>query len=115
MWTTSTVRLIPQPSDEFPRFSVMPSLTVSPTPNPNSLKFSLLSGQFIEDGMESFGSATEAEGHHLGRALFALRGVMNVFITPQFVTVTKHPAADWTLLAAKVEATLMDEIGESAP
>lgn len=56
--------------------------------------------------MESFNSAQEAEAHGLGRRLFAVAGVANVFIVPQFVTVTKHPDADWNRVLPPVEAAL---------
>lgn len=81
----------------------MPKIQVSPTPNPDSLKFTLSDGQFIESGMETFNAPEEADDHPLGRRLFSLSGVANVFILPQFVTITKHPAADWDLLVPKVE------------
>lgn len=84
----------------------MPKIQVSPTPNPESLKFTLSKGHFIESGMESFNSAEEADEHPLGHRLFSLPGVANVFILPQFVTITKHPAADWDLLVPKIEHAL---------
>ncbi len=84
----------------------MPRVTAHPTPNPNSLKFTAAGAVFIEAGLQVFGSAREAEGHPLGEALFALDGVENVLVLPQFATVTKHPAADWDLLAPAVEQIL---------
>src|SRR5690625_6444519 len=81
---------------------------IHPTPNPNSLKITTDAGAFIESGMESFASAEEAEQHELGRRLFSLTGVENVFILPDFLTITKHTAADWDNLLPKVELTLKD-------
>ena len=81
---------------------------IHPTPNPNSLKITTDAGAFIESGMESFSSSEEAEKHELGRRLFSLTGVENVFILPAFLTITKHLAADWDLLLPKVEMTLKD-------
>lgn len=77
-----------------------------PTPNPNSLKFTTDSGPFIEQGMESFASKDEARDHPLGKALFQHDGVINVFILPDFLTVTKDNSVDWDVLFPKVEATL---------
>ena len=91
----------------------MPRVTTQPTPNPNSLKFSIEGHSFIESGMQAFGSAREAEDDALGAALFALSGVANVFIVPAFVTVTKHPAADWDRLATAIERILLDAVGAS--
>lgn len=82
------------------------TIQARPTPNPNSLKFEAPGATFIDGGLEAFHSATEADGHGLGSELFALRGVASLLIVPAFVTVTKHPAADWDLLAASVTAVL---------
>jgi hypothetical protein len=79
-----------------------------PTPNPNSIKITHAGAPFLEGGMESFGSADQAAGHALGRRLFAVPGVANVFALPQFVTVTKDPAADWDDILPAVEAALDD-------
>ncbi len=92
----------------------MPKIQVSPTPNPDSLKFTLNKGHFIESGMESFSAPAEADAHPLGRRLFSLPGVSNVLILPQFVTVTKHPAADWDLLVPKIEHA-MDSYFDETP
>ncbi len=92
----------------------MPTVTASPTPNPNSLKFSANGATFLESGLEAFNSANDAENHPLGRRLFALDGVQNVFIVPQFVTVTKHPAASWTPLAEAIERVLLEHLAGSA-
>lgn len=73
----------------------MPDLRTQPTPNPNALKFSLASTRLIESGLLAFSSSAEAKTHAFATALFAVRGVANVFITPDFATITKHPAADW--------------------
>ncbi|MBO6577293.1 MAG: NifU N-terminal domain-containing protein [Rhodothermales bacterium] len=72
----------------------MGKITTHPTPNPNSLKITRAE-RFIEEGMESFATSLEAEGHALGEPLFRIPGVINVFILPDFLTVTKDPAARW--------------------
>lgn len=90
----------------------MPKIQVSPTPNPDSLKFTLNKGQFIESGMESFNTPEEADDHPLGRRLFSLPGVANVFILPQFVTITKHPAEDWDVLVPKIEHAIKSYFDE---
>ena len=84
----------------------MPAFSIQPTPNPNSLKFTPKKHTFIEAGMASFNSPAEAEGHPLAERLFSLPGVANVFIMQQFMTLTKHPAADWDILLPKVEMAL---------
>jgi len=76
-----------------------------PTPNPDSFKFTG-AVSFIESGMESFATPTEATGHEIGEPLMAIPGVCNVFILPQFVTVTKTPAARWKEVTPAVRAIL---------
>jgi len=84
----------------------MPAFQTQGTPNPNSIKIVTDGSSFIDEGMESFNSAQEAEGHPLGHRLFALPGIANVFILPQFVTVTKYPATKWDNLLPKVKEVL---------
>lgn len=80
--------------------------SVHPTPNPNSLKVTTTAGPFIESGMESFSSAREAQDHPLASALFGIPGVANVFILPEFMTVTKAPESSWETLWPAVAACL---------
>lgn len=89
-------------------------ITSSPTPNPNSLKFEAGGRPLIDGGLLAFHSAREAADHPLAAALFALPGVHSLLLVPQFVTVTKHPAADWTQLAEGVERVLQEHLGEPA-
>ncbi|GIV59827.1 NifU N-terminal domain-containing protein [Rhodocaloribacter litoris] len=84
----------------------MPAFHFHPTPNPNSMKITLSEGTFIADGMLSFAGAEAARDHPLGAALFAVEGVTNVFILPQFLTITKTPDADWDALMEAVTAVL---------
>ena len=86
----------------------MPSISIHPTPNPNSLKFTAENATIIPSGMLAFSSAAEAEVHDLGRALFGLHGVTNVFALPDFLTVTKAPAADWNGLIEDIRQVLSD-------
>ncbi|GAB5535653.1 MAG: hypothetical protein Rubg2KO_19020 [Rubricoccaceae bacterium] len=82
-----------------------------PTPNPNSLKFEVKGTPIIPSGLLAYHSAREAEGDALASALFSLPGVETLLIVPDFVTVTKHPAADWRLLSEGIERTLLEHLG----
>lgn len=75
-----------------------------PTPNPNSLKFTASGQTFIPKGLLSFRSAEAAAAHPLAAALFAIEGVCDVLILPEFVTVTKRPEVSWKT----VEPAVMD-------
>lgn len=84
----------------------MPRFDTHLTPNPNSIKITTDAGPFLDGGMASFNNAQEAEGHPLGSRLFAVPGIANVFILPQFVTITKHPAASFDEILPGVEHAL---------
>ena len=84
----------------------MPRFDTEPTPNPNSLKITTDAGAFIDTGMETFSSPEEAEHHPLAHRLFSIPGVSNIFILPQFLTVTKTPGASWNQLLPKLTETL---------
>lgn len=88
----------------------MPTIRTETTPNPNSLKFTTDDGAFLDAGMEAFTSPDEAQGHPLGERLFDVDAVVDVFITPQFVTVSKHPDADWEGTAATITEALNDHL-----
>ncbi len=82
------------------------------TPNPNSLKFTSDDGTFLDGGMVAYSSAEEAQDDPLARALFAVEGVDDVFITPQFVTVSKAPDIDWTAVKPDVESILSEHLAD---
>jgi hypothetical protein len=84
----------------------MAEIQAERTPNPNSLKFTVLDGGFFHDDVVAISSKEEAYRHPLAEHLFAISGVDDVFITPGFVTVSKAPSTDWDDLKAEVEATL---------
>jgi hypothetical protein len=77
-----------------------------PTPNPNSVKLTVDGQRFIEAGMESFATAEDAAHHPLGERIFSITGVANVFILPDFLTVTRHPATEWDAILPKLELVL---------
>jgi hypothetical protein len=77
------------------------------TPNPNSLKFSSADGRFSND-VVAMTSADEADRHPLGDPLFAIEGVDDVFVTPEFVTVSKSPSSEWGDIQSDVESVLLD-------
>jgi Fe-S cluster biogenesis protein NfuA len=75
------------------------------TPNPDALQF-VLNTQVLDRGSRSFASRKEAERDPLGQALFDVRGVGNVFVMENFVTVTKDETAGWNLLRDLVWKTI---------
>ena len=76
------------------------------TPNPNAGKFT--ANRTIVEGRSSrsFHSAEQAASDALATALFALDGVASVFMVDDFVTITRHPDADWGVLIPRVIETM---------
>lgn len=81
----------------------MPSVnvTVQPTPNPNSMKFTL-DRKVIDSGSKTFASPQAAEGSPLARAIFAVDGVSSVFLLNDFITVTKKTDTEWEKIGPEV-------------
>ncbi len=83
-------------------------IQVQPTPNPNAMKFVL--GRPIFARPLSFSSAQAAAGHAPAEEIFAFKGVYNVFMVQDFVTVNKLPDIPWETLVPAVQAVLEDYI-----
>ena len=66
------------------------AVVIHPTPNPNALKFEV--GAHF-DAPTSYVAGRPAD--HPAAALLALPGVTSVFMTADFVTVSKAPDAFW--------------------
>jgi hypothetical protein len=90
----------------------MASIQAERTPNPNSLKFTDADGGFFHDDIVAISSKDETDRHALGRQLFGIEGVDDVFITPEFVTVSKVSSSEWGDLQEQVEATLADYLNQ---
>ena len=73
----------------------MAQVTASSTPNPNARKFTL--DQPVGE-MVNVTDPGGASDHPLAAALFGLDGVVGVFATADFVTVSKSPDAAWETL-----------------
>lgn len=91
----------------------MAPVTFHPTPNPDSLKFTISGFRFIPSGLRSYRTPDEARGDALGTALLAIPGVADVFVVPDFVTVTKRPATPWDAVVPAVERVLAEHAAAS--
>lgn len=81
-------------------------VTIENTPNPNALKFTV--------GRPVGGPITLSSGdsdHPLAAPLFEIEGVASVFMTADFVTLTKAPDGDWNAIAPIAETILADHYG----
>jgi Fe-S cluster biogenesis protein NfuA len=84
------------------------------TPNPEVLKF-LPGREVMGEGTRDFREAAEAAASPLAAELFALEGVTRVFFGPDFLTVGKDQAHDWSHLKAPILAVIMDHFTSGAP
>lgn len=77
-------------------------ISIEGTPNPNAVKFSV--------GRPVGGPATFTPGkptdNVMAQELIALDGVTSVFLTADFVTVSKRPDADWSDIVPAAKAIL---------
>ena len=85
------------------------------TPNPNSIKWVL--GRPVVEGSGSahFDAPPDREVSPLAAALFAVDGVVGVFLAANFVTVTKRSEVEWTDIAQSVVDALKACLEGGAP
>ena len=83
------------------------AIQISNTPNPNALKFTV--------GVDVGGPATFVAGKEtddpMGAALIGIDGVASVFMTADFVTLTKVPDASWETIAPAASEILEERFG----
>lgn len=90
-------------------------ITAQVTPNPNSLKF-VVDRRILPSGSIDFAEPTKGETSPLVQALFQIKGMEQVLIGTNFVTVTKSVSVDWTDIAEKVTTVIKEKLGsEEAP
>ena len=75
----------------------------SATPNPNALKFTVTSATF--DTPMSFAAGQETDDP-VATALLAIPGVTSVFMTADFVTLSKSPDGLWDEISPAARAIL---------
>ena len=75
---------------------------ISPTPNPNALKFTV--GRDVE-GPKTFVAGQDTDDP-VAVDLFAIPGVVSVFMTADFVTLSKAPDASWDTISTAAAAVL---------
>lgn len=81
-------------------------LYMEANPNPNSLKF-VANFMLVDDGVSfDYPDAASAENSPLAQELFNFAAVKRVFITSNFVTVTKDEAVEW----AEIQTIIRDHI-----
>jgi len=84
------------------------SISATPTPNPNALKFTV-GTEF--DAPKSFAAGTEVDDPLAGE-LLELTGVTSVFMSADFVTISKSPDAFWDEIAPEAARILEAHFGD---
>ena len=81
---------------------------VEPSPNPNAMKFTV--------GVPVGGPTTHVAGSDPGEGfvadLLAVDGVSSIFMTADFVTITKAPDASWDIIVPEAVEILGSEFGD---
>ncbi len=82
-------------------------VSIEQTPNPNALKFTV--------GQDVGGPTTVVAGQEsddpTAQALVNLPGVTSVFMTSDFVTLTRGPDGDWAVIAEEAKQILEERFG----
>ena len=84
------------------------------TPNPATLKF--LPGQTVmQTGSADFPSAAAADSSPLANRIFAVDGIVGVFLGPDFVSVSKNDTVDWAHIKPAILGAIMEHYQSGAP
>lgn len=82
------------------------------TPNPNSIKW-VLGRPLVEGGISAHFDAAPAEDvSPLAARIFAVDGVVGVFLASNFVTVTKRGEVEWTDIAQPIVDAIKGRLSE---
>ncbi|ROT76741.1 hypothetical protein C7M84_004655 [Penaeus vannamei] len=90
-------------------------IKVQDTPNPNSLKF-IPGVQVLESGTADFPNVSAAQKSPLAKLLFRIEGVQAVFLSTDFITITKYDEeAEWRTIKPEAFAVIMDFFASGLP
>jgi Fe-S cluster biogenesis protein NfuA len=84
------------------------------TPNPSTLKF-LPGREVLPDGSIDYKSADEASNSPLAQTLFDVDGVVGVFLSDDFITITKRDDKEWHLMKPGLLGVIMEHFTANRP
>jgi NFU1 iron-sulfur cluster scaffold homolog, mitochondrial len=84
------------------------AINPAPTPNPNAMKFPV--GKPV-GGPATYVSGKETD-NEMAAELVALEGVSSIFMTADFVTITKTPAGSWESITPEAIRILETHLGD---
>ena len=84
------------------------------TPNPSTLKF-LPGREVLTNGSMDFRSEQDAKKTPLAATLFNVDGVGGVFLSDDFITITKRDDKDWHLMKPGLLGVIMEHFTANRP
>ena len=84
------------------------------TPNPLTLKF-LPGREVLKNGSVDYRSEEEASNSPLASALFNVDGVVGVFFSDDFITISKRDDKDWQLMKPGILGVIMEHFTANRP
>ena len=84
------------------------------TPNPLTLKF-LPGREVLKNGSVDYRSEEEALNSPLALALFNVEGVVGVFFSDDFITISKRDDKDWQLMKPGILGVIMEHFTSNKP
>ena len=84
------------------------------TPNPLTLKF-LPGREVLKNGSVDYRSEKEALNSPLASALFNVEGVVGVFFSDDFITISKRDDKDWQLMKPGILGVIMEHFTANKP
>ena len=84
------------------------------TPNPATLKF-LPGVTVLNEGTADFRSQEDAAMSPLAQRILAVQGVEGVFLTTDFITITKNEEKEWYLLKPSLLGIIMEHFTAGRP
>ena len=84
------------------------------TPNPATIKF-IPGVPVLEKGTAEFPSPEKAGKSPLAQRLFKMQGVSNVFLGPDFISISKSDDTDWNMLKPLIMGVLMEHFSTNQP
>jgi Fe-S cluster biogenesis protein NfuA len=84
------------------------------TPNPEAMKF-VANMLLLQEGSREYIHPDDASDSPLARQLFSFSGVKSVFITANFITITKNPGIDWYEIVNIIREFIRNYIATGEP
>ncbi len=86
----------------------MKVVSIEPTPNPNSMKINL--DETLDPGVKfTFGQKDKANYPDYVKSILAIPGLVSIFQVSDFMSIQRHPNADWEEILSSIRTVLGEE------